>query len=80
MPSRLRSPRAWPPRAPDRPPASAPLRCRAVADHARWIILGVTAVVVFWSSRSLSMIEFSLRQGQSGAHGFDHYAAIFSGG
>ena len=28
----------------------------------------------------LSMIEFSLRQGQTGAHGFEHYTAIFTAG
>ncbi|QWT25243.1 ABC transporter permease subunit [Subtercola sp. PAMC28395] len=44
---------------------------------ARWVILGVAGVL--FVVPILSMLEFSLRSGQSGAHGLEHYSAIFGG-
>lgn len=42
----------------------------------RGIILGVVGVVFLVPI--LAMIEFSLRVGQNGGHGFDHYLAVFN--
>jgi putative spermidine/putrescine transport system permease protein len=44
----------------------------------RWIILGIVAVVFLIPI--LAMVEFSLRVGQTGGYGLDHYIAIFTGG
>jgi putative spermidine/putrescine transport system permease protein len=44
----------------------------------RWIILGVTGVLFIIPI--LAMIEFSLRVGQTGTYGFEHYVAIFTAG
>ncbi|MCU1480048.1 MAG: transporter permease subunit [Subtercola sp.] len=55
-----------------------PRYAAAPSKTMRRIILSITAVLFLVPIAS--MIEFSLRSGQTGAHGFEHYTAIFTAG
>jgi putative spermidine/putrescine transport system permease protein len=43
---------------------------------ARWAILGIVGAVFLVPI--IAMVEFSLRVGQNGGHGFEHYTAVFA--
>ncbi|MEF2977514.1 ABC transporter permease [Subtercola sp. YIM 133946] len=60
------------------PAQKTPRYAAAPSRLTRGIILGVTAVVFLVPI--LAMIEFSLRQGQTGAYGLEHYVSIFTAG